>query len=445
MIPRVNVSNSDSNSLLRVCCFNVRGLSHNVPFILDLLNRVDVIAISEHWLHEYSLDTIHNLSKNFATAPSLVEDSVFCVPRLVRGHGGVALGWHTSLDHMVSPASFTPTSRIVGTQLSSPHHSLYFISVYLPCRSGCTDDFKETLDHIDAILQLLPTSADVIIMGDFNADLGPEGGPKCTTPENEQGKIFLQYLRSWNYISTHLYLSPMSASFTYESEAHSSLSTIDHIICPRHLLPSFCSSSPLQDLPLNTSDHHPVCATLRCTFSSTISHRDHPNYSPPNWSGCSKDVIFSTYTSPLQPILHDLMLAIPPLSALSHEPLLIDKHLESVTTSLLSVAAKLPCKRYHPHQSPAWTPQLKSASTTCKRLYRNWVSCGRPRDPANPLRRPTRMLKRIFVLNFVVFFHRRTINDNFFASLDIDCSNPQRFFSKIRRHINPSSADLPTQ
>ena len=235
----------------------------------------------------------------------------------------------------------------------------------------------------------------------------------------------------------------MSESFTYESEAHSSLSTIDHIICPHHLLPSFCSSSPLQDLPLNTSDHHPVCATLRCTFSSTISHRDHPNYSPPNWSGCSKDVIFSTYTSPLQPILHDLMLVIPPLSALSHEPLLIDKHLESVTTSLLSVGVKLPCKRYHPHQSPAWTPQLKAASTTRKRLYRNWVSCGRPRDPANPLRKAYKDAKKNF--RSKLRLHRRTINDNFFASLDIDCSNPQRFFSKIRRHINPSSADLPTQ
>ena len=33
----------------------------------------------------------------------------------------------------------------------------------------------------------------------------------------------------------------------------------------------------------------------------------------------------------------------------------------------------------------------------------------------------------------------------FFASLDIDCSNPQRFFSKIWRHIDPSSAVLPTQ
>ena len=120
------------------------------------------------------------------------------------------------------------------------------------------------------------------------------------------------------------------------------------------------------------------------------------------------------------------MLAIPPLSALSHEPLLIDKHLESVTTSLLSVTAKLPRKRYHPHQSPAWTPQLKAAPTTCKCLYRNWVSCGRPRDPANPLRKAyIRMLKRIFVLNYVfivepsmtTFLHRsiltaQTLNDS---------------------------------
>ena len=276
--------------------------------VMERITRVwHILEAKTSWSLRTSLSTLHNssrlhqgtfqVSQPFQASGTLGRSSPSSSGPVVSsaqgntyytGHGGVALGWHTSLDHMVSPASFTPTSRIVGIQLSSPHHSLYFISVYLPCRSGCADDFKEMLDHIDTILQLLPTSADVIIMGDFNADLGQEGGPKCTTPANEQGKIFLRYLRSWNYISTHLYLSPMSESFTYESEAHSSLSTIDHIICPRHLLPSFRSSSPLQDLPLNTSDHHPVCAALRCTFSSTISHRDHPNYSPPNsgwWTG----------------------------------------------------------------------------------------------------------------------------------------------------------------
>ena len=95
-------------------------------------------------------------------------------------------------------------------------------------------------------------------MGDFNADLGLLGGPKACTEVNEQGKIFHRYLR--NFVSTHLRLQTSSLSYTYESEAHSTQSTIDHIICPRHMLPRFQSALSVVDHPLNTSDHHPILA-----------------------------------------------------------------------------------------------------------------------------------------------------------------------------------------
>ena len=98
---------------------------------------------------------------------------------------------------------------------------IYIISVYLPSRSGCTDHFKEALDQLDAAISLLPPSADIIIMGDFNADLGAHGGPKSTTPANEQGKILHHYLVRRNFVSTHLHLCELTSTHTHESEAHS--------------------------------------------------------------------------------------------------------------------------------------------------------------------------------------------------------------------------------
>ena len=109
------------------------------------------------------------------------EDTVYCVPRLIRDHGGVALGWRSVLDTFVSPIPFVSSSRIIGIQLSLPQYTLYVISVYLPSRSGCTDVFKESLDQLDAILMLLPPGAEIVIMGDLNADLGHLGGPKSCT------------------------------------------------------------------------------------------------------------------------------------------------------------------------------------------------------------------------------------------------------------------------
>ena len=125
-----------------------------------------------------------------------------------------AMGWRSSLDNFISSIPIVSTPSLLGIHLSLPHYSLYLISVYLPSRSGCTDDFKESLDQLDATLQILPPAANVIVMGDFNADIGAAGGPKASTSANEQGKQLRKYLNRWNFVSSHLHLSTTADSFT---------------------------------------------------------------------------------------------------------------------------------------------------------------------------------------------------------------------------------------
>ena len=66
-----NIYNSppvDSNSmLLNLCCYNAHGLSSSTHYIQDILKRfnIDFIAISEHWLHNYNLKLIHQLSDGY--------------------------------------------------------------------------------------------------------------------------------------------------------------------------------------------------------------------------------------------------------------------------------------------------------------------------------------------------------------------------------------------
>ena len=82
-----------------------------------------------------------------------------------------------SVNHFV--AKLPPIShRINVIQLLTSGRPTCFLSVYLPTRSENTDDFKEGLDLLDATLSLYGLDNE----GDFNADLGTEGGPQACTP-----------------------------------------------------------------------------------------------------------------------------------------------------------------------------------------------------------------------------------------------------------------------
>ena len=70
---------------------------------------------------------IHQLSNDYkfvAESAPKEEVTVYCVPRLIRGHGGVALGWRSELDGFVSPISSVATSRVIGIKFSVSQYTL---------------------------------------------------------------------------------------------------------------------------------------------------------------------------------------------------------------------------------------------------------------------------------------------------------------------------------
>ena len=427
---------------LNLRCFNIRGLTSNLDYLTLLLRdpNTNFIAISEHWLHDYNTNLLHGISNEYifkSVSPPQEEDHLYCVPRLIRGHGGVALGWHKSLNQFITPISFISSCRMLGIeynpQSSSPHSkSLYILSVYLPCRSGCTDGFKESLDHLNAVILLLPPDADIIIMGDFNADMGHLGGPYSCTSPNEQGKIFHKYLTRWDFISIHLQFHSSLSTHIYESEAHSSYSTLDHIICPRRMLSRFRSAFVLEDHPLNTSDHLPVQAILDHPPLTPVTSTSPPLKSPshPNWHAISKEDIHKLYTAPLKASLAGFSCELPSLSSLIQSPTLIDDHICSLTRILISHSGNIPSKSFVPHRSPGWNASLKLAHRHCKKMYRSWIAAGRPRCSDHPSRRAYKSAKRRF--RSCLRLHRRSLADNMFASIDVQSTDVQQLFRHVR-------------
>ena len=185
------------------------------------------------------------------------------------------------------------------------------------------------------MINLLGLDNDVFILGDINADLGPGGGPMASTAINEQGKILMQYLKRWNFLSAHLHLSSSPETSTYESEACCSISTIDHILCPSHVLPSLSSCHVIEEDPSNNSDHVPIT----CNISTQLPNSPiHCKKSRPNWRKLTVHDLKRSYTSPLEASLSHL--PFPSLSDYSSNPHFIDRTLSQLISLMKCTAEK---------------------------------------------------------------------------------------------------------
>ncbi len=108
----------------------MRGLKSNAHFTHQLLNQLDIAGLSEHWLHSYESKHLLDLHPefNFLSASSPTEeDPLFCRPRYLRGHGGVAIAWRKSFDKHTH--RLDTSQRVTGMQLLTRYRPLCIFSV----------------------------------------------------------------------------------------------------------------------------------------------------------------------------------------------------------------------------------------------------------------------------------------------------------------------------
>jgi len=135
--------------------------------------------------------------------PYLTKRTRLSVSLYSSGHGEVAIFWRKTLHNVQKLKQFS-NHHWVGITLDN---SISIFSVYLPSRSGCTDSFEESLDLLQVAKEKLDPSGLLIFAGDRNADPGHLGGPRSTTPVNEQVRILSRYIHTWRFTSAHLHLN----------------------------------------------------------------------------------------------------------------------------------------------------------------------------------------------------------------------------------------------
>ena len=95
-----------------------------------------------------------------------------------RGYGGVAIFWKRTMSDFVDKLDVA-CDRIVGNQLFLPNRDpLFIFSVYLSSSSHSDNDYMEHLDQISSLCDLYFNKGLCCFVGDFNAALGKQGGPK---------------------------------------------------------------------------------------------------------------------------------------------------------------------------------------------------------------------------------------------------------------------------
>ena len=96
-----------------------------------------------------------------------------------RGYGGVAVLWHSSIDHLIRPVDDGGERTQCAEVTVLGNEKLLVVSVYLPTKGGTDSvmDYQDCLDQLYEIFQKYQTTHHIVIGGDLNEDLSSVGKP----------------------------------------------------------------------------------------------------------------------------------------------------------------------------------------------------------------------------------------------------------------------------
>ena len=156
---------------LNVVGFNVNGFTSSEPYIIKLCNSFDIVCLSEHWLSGPELYRLKLPKVNVVGKCSdELKDSP---PDKGRGFGGVAIMWREGL--IGSEIRGIQSDRVVAVRFKCEDKDLIIISIYMPCYRAGNDlliKYMDVLRSIEEIIGEYQEFCEIIIIGDYNANLG---------------------------------------------------------------------------------------------------------------------------------------------------------------------------------------------------------------------------------------------------------------------------------
>ena len=253
---------------------------------------------------------------------------------------------------------------------------IYFVALYLPSQ-GNYESIEASIDEISELIHSREDRAMIVVAGDFNGDVGRQGGPRGLREATSRGKKVQTFFDRHDLIPLNMQEGATGPVETYEGPL--SKSTLDYIAIPSVMLPQVIKCYVHDWSALNTSDHLPVSAHLylKEVLYTHIETRPKGRIKWEKLSGWDK---FTRYQLALEPLLNKIKSE---FSMGTKNPAEIDHTVEKLIDSIHRISVTLPHTQYRKHLKPYWDENLSALKRRKVSSYKAWVFEGRPREGDN--------------------------------------------------------------
>lgn len=425
------MSSSHDDDILRVCAWNCRGIKSSFQYIRKLMDKADIIALSEHKLYEKELRLLSDISDDFVAFGRASNDLQMYKHGQVPGHCGVALLWRKAIASNIKAMPNLGTDRICVLKMCTAGNvlgNLYIISVYLPHSQCVIANYQYQIDALQTAVDVCSRDGRLLVIGDWNAHFGIDYGGRAWGNTSPNGRSAGRFASDNDMCIIDSASSCEGPSYTmsYCNENGTS-SYIDHCFVSKLLVNSCIKCSVMEEETENTSDHLPLYVEVSFTHSV---HSFKPCRSRTSWEKIVKQGFLQVYTSKVEYNMSKYVADGFPQNApcdWTNED--IDTVYTEICKIIKTVDAQLVKSKYSKAVKPGWTERLSQLAKEKKKAWRAWSEHDRPREPDNPLWQDYKEAKRMLRRELRRHSHLQELN--FIQEIDQAEGLNQDYFWKL--------------
>ena len=279
-----NFNSSCDAFKVKLATWNCNGLKSSMDYALQLVNTHHVTFFCEHWLQSHEIDCVKTVFRKDGKTAYLKSSVDPLTPLKGRPYGGIGFvcDESTGLSFMFEESD---SDRIISVKVYKGEKIvLTVLGVYLPYDSHsreCTENYLDTIDKLQCVLEQSDSAAPAVIVGDMNTSL-----PNMETirpfwykqrPFSQRSLLLYDFLEE-NELCVANFCTKQEINYTYRK--NEAKSYIDHVFIPTYLLNAVTKCQIVLECADNISDHLPLSTWINVTLKTTHNSEDHDCWVP---------------------------------------------------------------------------------------------------------------------------------------------------------------------